>query len=648
MKKRKIVRICIETIFLSIFSIIFYNNQLNFLVLVLFFIVLIDNIYMFTNVCRNMNNDEIISKKIGESIYNNVNNIILPIAVIKENGEILWVNSRFSALENKSIIGKNIGSTIKGIDLKKVITPTESTSNQRLKYKGRTYDIQGHSISISKETFGIICLNDVSDLLIAGNDKESVLLLEIDNYTEAIDSVNEDDKPLLIAEIEKNIYSYAQKLKAMIKKYGTSKYVLTVQDKYIDEQIKDKFSILEDVSKVHKGNKLEPTISIGIGRGGATPQENSNYAKLAKELALGRGGDQVVIKNNEEIKFFGGNTKEIEKRTKVRARVVSNALEELIYESSKVYIIGHKNPDMDCFGSAVALSTVVERLGKKCSIILKDDIYPIQCFLNKLKKYDTYNDRFITLKKAEAELDNDTLLVVVDVHNKNYVSDINIVNRAKKKVIIDHHRRSANIIEGSILSYIEVFASSTSEMITEIIQYILEEPTIPQIEAEGLLAGIFMDTKNFTFKTGVRTFEAASFLRNLGADTIEVKKMFTDSLGDYLLIADIIKSAKIDKKNKVAIATYKDKNIDTVIIAKAADELVNISGIDASFVLATIGDDVSISGRSTTDINVQVILESLGGGGHMNIAGAKVCNSTIDEVIVQLKEAINKYIRIGE
>ena len=648
MNRLKIARICLEVVCLSFLSILFYYYNLGYLNLVLFFVVLIDNIYIISKLLKQGNRDTVISDNISKCIYDNVNNIVLPILVVKKNGEILWENNRFSYLEKSSVIGKNIGAIIKGIDLERIITATEIPSSQRLKYKNRIYDIEGNSITINRELFGVVYLNDVSDLLMCGNNKECVILLEIDNYSDVIESLDEDIKPLLIADIEKNIYSYAQDIKAMIRKYSSSKYVLTAQDKYIDDQIKEGFPILDIISNIHKGNKLEPTLSIGIGRGGATPQENSSFAKFAKELALGRGGDQVVVKNNDQIKFFGGNSKEIEKRTKVRARVVSNALEELIYESSKEYLIGHNNPDLDCFGSAVALSTVVEKLGKKCNIILQDDTNPIDYFLSKLKKIDTYKNRFISLKRAQEELDNNTLVIIVDVHNKGYVSDLNIVNSAKNKVIIDHHRRSPNMIEGAILNYIEVFASSTSEMITEIIQYILKKPAIPQIEAEGLLAGIYMDTKNFTFKTGVRTFEAASFLRDIGADTIEVKKMFTDNLEEYLLIADIIKSAQVDKKTKIAIATCKSKKIDTVIIAKAADELVNISGIDASFVLANIGKDVSISGRSTGDINVQVVLEALGGGGHMNIAGAKVYDSTLDEVIVQLKEAIKKYIRIGE
>lgn len=265
--------------------------------------------------------------------------------------------------------------------------------------------------------------------------------------------------------------------------------------------------------------------------------KNHNNANIAKELALGRGGDQVVVKTNDDIKFFGGNSKEIEKRTKVKARVIARALSELIRESSKVYIIGHKNPDMDCFGSAVGLASVVKQLGIGCKIILNNDITAIGYFLNKLNKESKYDDLFISVEEAKSDLDAQTLVIIVDVHNKSYVADLSLVDKVQRKVIIDHHRRSPDMIEHDILNYIEVYASSTSEMVTEIIQYMVDKPKLTRTEAEGLLAGIFMDTKGFSFKTGVRTFDAASFLKSLGADPIEIKKMFTDDLEDYLLIA---------------------------------------------------------------------------------------------------------------
>ena len=342
----------------------------------------------------------------------------------------------------------------------------------------------------------------------------------------------------------------------------------------------------------------------------------------ARELALGRGGDQVVIKNNEKISFFGGNTRELEKRTRVRARVISQALRELIFESSNILIMGHKNPDMDSFGAAVGLWSAIRQLGKSCNIIIDNDNNAIDYYMNKLKSDSKYDNLLISSIDAEKAINDKTLLIIVDVHNKGYVNNLSIVEKINRKIIIDHHRRSPDIIEGALLNYIEVYASSTSEMVTELIQYMLQKPRISKVEAEGLLGGIFMDTKGFQFKSGVRTFDAAAFLRSLGADTIEVKKMFTDSLGDYLLISDTIKSAEVHDNLAIAICPNEVNN--TVIVARAADELLGISGIDVCFVLCEINNAITISGRSTGEVNVQVILEELGGGGHMNMAGAKV------------------------
>ena len=359
---------------------------------------------------------------------------------------------------------------------------------------------------------------------------------------------------MLVAEVERDINAYAHKLKAMITKYDTNKYVFSVQDKYINQEIKCKFSILESISKIDRGNKLEVTLSIGVGRGGISPQENYNFASAAKELALGRGGDQAAVKNNDKIIFFGGNTREIEKRTRVRARVIAHALKGLIYESSNVFIVGHKSPDMDCFGSAIGIASVVKQLGKPCNIVLNNDTNAIEYYLNKIKEDSKYNNLLITSEEANKQITEKSLVIVVDVHNKSYTQEIAFVEKAQRKVIIDHHRRSPDIIEGAILTYIEVYASSTSEMVTELIQYMVEKPKLSKNEAEGLLAGIFMDTKGFSFKAGVRTFDAASFLRGLGADTIEVKKMFTDDLEDYLMIADTIRSAEVEDGIAIAIA----------------------------------------------------------------------------------------------
>ncbi len=646
MKRKNIIKRLLKPMLLIISSILLFSYDYIGIGIIIFAIYLVDNFYQLNLYWKKENDMNEFIKVMNEGISDNVLQFIYPLALIEEDGRLIWHNELFNTLKsNKEASEKNILSIARGLNLDSILKH-EDNLHQRLDINGKLYDVYATLIDMKdKKYLYLLSFNDITKLIDYETTQESVILIEVDNFSEVIDKTEESNRPLLVAEIERTINAYANNLKAMIKKYDTNKYVLSVQDKYIEDEIKQKFNIIEEVSKIDKGNKLEITLSMGIGKGGMSPLENYNNANIAKELALGRGGDQAVVKSNNDIKFFGGNSKEIEKRTKVKARVIARALGELIYESSNVYIMGHKNPDMDCFGASIGLASVVKQLGKTCNIILQKDTNAIDYYLGKIMKEPKYEDLFISLEDAKNNIENQTLLVILDVHNKSYVLDLSLVEKAERKVIIDHHRRSPDMIEHDILNYIEVYASSTSELITEIIQYMVEKPNITRLEAEGLLAGIFIDTKGFSFKTGVRTFDAASFLKSLGADPIEIKKMFTDDLEDYLLIAETIKSAEVENKTAIAIAP---KNLDTVIVAKAADELLNISGISVSFALGEVNNEIYISGRSLGDINVQVVLEALGGGGHMNIAGAKMTNMTMEEVLCKLKEAIKKYLRIGD
>ncbi|MBE6062024.1 MAG: DHH family phosphoesterase [Clostridium butyricum] len=631
---------------LIVFSIILFLCGYAELSIIILVICIINNLCKLNYYWEKEIRTDEFAKSINKEITDNILQFIYPLALIKEDGELIWYNKLFNSLKtNKEVNEKNILSIARGLNLQDILKHEENL-HQRLNINKKLYDVYATLIQKDENTYVyLLSFNDITKLIDYETTQEDIMLIEVDNLSEVLDTTEENSRPLLVAEIERMINSYANNLKAMIKKYDTNKYVLSIQDKYIEEEIKNKFKIIEDISKIYNGNQIEVTLSIGIGRGGVSPLENYNNANVAKEIALGRGGDQVAIKTNNSIKFFGGNTKEIEKRTKVKARVIARALSELIYESSNVYIIGHKNPDMDCFGAAVALSSIIKQLGKTCNIILNKETNAVDYYLNKLKKDDKYNELFTSSEEAKENMNDETLVIIVDVHNKSYIEDLSLVENARRKVIIDHHRRSPDMIEHDILNYIEVYASSTSEMVTEIIQYMVQRPNLSKTEAEGLLAGIFMDTKGFSFKTGVRTFDAASYLKSLGADPIEIKKMFNDDLKDYLLIAETIKSVEVNNNVAIAIAP---KNIDTVIVAKAADELLNISGINVSFVLGEINNDIYISGRSLGDINIQVVLESLGGGGHMNIAGAKMSDITMQEVVQKLKESMKKNLRIGE
>lgn len=626
----------------AIISFILNYYQIGLLIILIF---LIDNFYQLSIFWKKDIDEKNLIKEIDNAISDNLEaNLIIPIALMDQQGNIKWNNSMMNEIKSgDNLVDSNILSIARGIDIEKIRESTNET-HQRLILNNKVYDVYSNKVDYKKDLF-LIYFNSVDESKDKKKTNESVMLIEIDNISEALDTVEENLRPLIVAEIEQKLNSYGNRIEAMIKKYDKNKYILSVLDKYIDQEIESKFTILEEISKICKGNKLEITLSIGVGRGALTPNENYKFAVIAKELALGRGGDQVVVKNNDDIKIFGGNSKEIEKRTRVRARVVSHALKELIYESDNVFIVGHKNLDMDCFGSALALSTIVKKLGKKRSIVLGNDTFAIQPFFSKIKELEEYNDLFTTYEKAYKEITDNSLVIIVDVHNRNYVGNLDFVENAKRKVIIDHHRRSTDIVGDALLNYIEVYASSTSEMITEIIQYILDKPSVSVIEAEGLLAGIYMDTKGFSFKTGVRTFDAASFLRRMGAETTEVKKLFTDNLDEFIQIAETIKSAKIKNSTAIAVAP---NNSNTVIVAKSADELLNITGILAAFVVCDINGDIYISARSVGDINVQIVLESLGGGGHLNIAGVKISDKSVDEVLVMLKDAIEKYLKVGE
>lgn len=648
-KKLKRYSKLLMSIAITILVIILYYIKEFYLASIILIIYVACNAYLDIN--RELYDEKVntLTTKIKANINDNISNMSYPLALIDNEGNILWANKRLKEeLNLLDLQEQNILSIGRNLDLQKLLK-CDKDLKQRVKIKDSFYSIYATNISNENEIYVkqkyMVYFNEVSNLRDLHSTRESIMLIEVDNLSEALEVTDEANRPMLAAEVEKTINSYSKKLKAMIIKYEYNKYCLSVKDKYINDEINCKFSILDEISNIDRGNKLEVTLSIGVGRGGDNSQENYNNAMTAKELALGRGGDQVVIKNNEKISFFGGNTRELEKRTRVRARVIAQALRELIFESSNILIMGHKNPDMDSFGSAVGLWSAIRQLGKTCNVIIDNDINAIDYYMNKLKSDSKYDNLLISSVEAEKAINDKTLLIIVDVHNKGYVNNLSIVEKINRKIIIDHHRRSPDIIEGALLNYIEVYASSTSEMVTELIQYMLQKPRISKVEAEGLLGGIFMDTKGFQFKSGVRTFDAAAFLRSLGADTIEVKKMFTDSLEDYLLISETIKSAEV--YDNLAIAVCPSKVNNTVIVARAADELLGISGIDVCFVLCEINNAITISGRSTGEVNVQVILEELGGGGHMNMAGAKV-NGTTDEAVYMLKEAIKKHLELKE
>jgi cyclic-di-AMP phosphodiesterase len=577
-----------------------------------------------------------------------------PTMFLLENGEVIWYNESLALrLENNDIVGRNIKEIIKEFNIKLALEGKKS-EYKNVVFKDRVYNIyisiiQDYEINEDNNLI-VISFDDITDNINLinqiNNAKESVMLIEVDNLDEVIKTTEEDLRPQLIADIDRTINNYANGLKALIRKYSSNKYVLTTKDANIETEMNKKFDILDTIREVSSGNKLTVTLSIGVGRGGENPAQNHEFATIAKDLALGRGGDQCVVKSFEKVSFYGGKTKEVEKRTKVRARVIGHALLELINESSNVIIMGHHNPDMDCLGAAIGMYSTIRSLNKECYIVMDEPHDAVQYMLDRLDEDDNYKGTFININAVKNIKNDKSLLILVDVHNESYVLSMEVVDYFSRIVIIDHHRKTKDFIQGTMLSYVETYASSTSELITELIQYMVEKPKLREIEAVALLAGICLDTKNFCFKTGVRTFEAAAFLRRLGADTVDVKRIFSEALDIYITRADIIKTAKV--KSGIAVAKCPPEISNSVLTAQAADELLNITGIQASFVIAKIEEGTYISGRSLGEINVQVILEYLGGGGHLTMAAARIKNINQDEAEELLNDAIEKYLRKGE
>lgn len=635
------------TVILVSIIILFFQKQYSYGILLLILLAVLIVYFNFVYTYKNKkweNFISLVSNEISKSVIKSLEEGEIPILLIDRSGNIVWYNKvgKKTFIQNEKEI--NVIDLIGKAEYDDMINSEDKYFDVSI--NERKYNINKIPIKINQDGFNgdfkVLMFNDRTEIQKAELKMVSAMSLEIDNYDDLIKSIDTDKKPFLLAEIENKIYAYAHELKAIIRKYENSKYLFIVSDYYINDEIRKKFPIIEDIKDIHKGNTIEPTLSIGIGSKGDTPEENQDMARGAKELALGRGGDQVVIKTPDDLKFFGGNVKEVEKKSRVRSRVVANALKDLFRDSSKIYIMGHKNPDLDSFGASIGISTIARGLEKESHIILGDINENIDFMLEKFKKDAEYVNLFINEDEAKEQVDKTSdVLVIVDVHAKSYVLNADIIKMFDKVVVIDHHRRSTDQIEDVTLSYIENYASSASELVTELIQYSFDKPILKIIEAEALYVGISVDTKSFSVKTGVRTFDAAAFLKRQGVSTESVRQMFNYDIESYKRKAEIIENAVI--KNNIAISkVYNSDNL--LLSAQAADELSNFKNIKASFVLTEINENISINGRSAKDVNVQVILEELGGGGHMNMAGTTLYNTTMDAAYKMLTEAINKNI----
>ena len=581
-----------------------------------------------------------------------------PLIIMESNGNIIWRSSKFISEFKGFDINKYLNNFIEDIKLdikeiekdktkEKEISKYIELNNQNYKVLGKFVHSRKYDKKQKDKYMIMLYFIDETEMVKLKEEykdsKSCVTIIMIDNYEETMQQLESEEKPQVTAEIDKCIYEWTNKSNGVLIKSDRDRYIYLFEQRYFEKVKEDKFSILDKVKDIKTKENVQITLSIAISNDGMTDKEKYKSAQAAMDVVLGRGGDQAVIRENEIYKFYGGRAQEVEKRTKVKARVVAHALENLIKDASKVMIMGHTNPDIDSMGSSMGIYRLTRSLGKKAYIIDSTETNTLQSFKNDLAKEAEYEDILITKEVAEENIDKETLVVIVDTHKTTYVEAPELLNRTDKIVIIDHHRRSADYIENATLTFQEVYASSAAELVTELLQYAEVSVELKTIEAESLYAGIMMDTKNFTFKTGVRTFEAAAYLRKCGVNIIRVKKWFQSNLETFNKIATIVKKAEI-VNDTIAIATYEKKDKEaSLICAKAADELLTISDITASFVMGKTGNKISISGRSIGDINVQIILEKLGGGGHITLAGAQVEGMTMEETKQELINRIYEY-----
>ena len=575
----------------------------------------------------------------------------LPMVIFRpESDDIIWTNDRFLRLtgDREHLFDAKLSSVVPGFDTRWLLEGKNECPDH-VSFCGRRFVVYGHLVRTGDKGGGFLAttywvdvteLCETRDKYLASRPVMAVLLL--DNYEDLMKNLTENERSAIYSEINARLDAWVADTHGMLRRVERDRYYYIFEEQYLARFIEKKFDILDTIRQVSNPSGIAATFSIGVGKDGGSFQELMQFANLSIEMALSRGGDQAVVRNQFTFEFYGGRSKETEKRTKVKSRVMANALSALVADSSQVFIMGHKSPDNDCMGAAAGVCAIARKKGVPAHIIREAGSPPAKVLMDKLAHLEEYQDCFLSAQEALLLADNRSLVVVVDTNRPEQVQSLDLVQSCNRVAVIDHHRRAATYIEGAALNYHEPYASSASELVTELLQYIADPTDLTRAEAEALLAGIVLDTKNFTMRTGGRTFEAAAFLRRAGADTAEVKKLFQNDLEGTIAKYAIIQNAKLYRE-KIAIAVV-DHTVGRIVAAQAADELLNIIGIDTSFVLYPDGERVIISARSMGDTNVQVILEKLGGGGNAAAAGGQISGKSLSQVATELTQAIDQYL----
>ena len=575
----------------------------------------------------------------------------LPMIIFRpESDDIIWTNDRFLQLtgQREHLFDAKLSTLIPGFDTRWLMEGKSSCPSE-VSYGSRRFLVFGHLVRTGGRSGGFLATLywvDVTEFCLVRDEYRATrpvaAVLLLDNYEELMKNLTENERSALVSEIDSRLDAWVAHTGGLLRRYQRERYLFIFEEQYLSQFVEKKFDILDTIHQVVNPSGINASLSIGIGKDGENYQELLQFANLSIDMALSRGGDQAVIRNKFTFEFYGGRSKETEKRTKVKSRVMANALSSLISDSSQVFIMGHRFPDNDCLGAAAGVFALCRKNGVPVHIIREAGTPPAQELIDKLAQLPEYQDCFLSPQEALLIADTRSLAVVVDTNRPEQVQAEDLLKSCNRVAVIDHHRRAATYIEGAALNYHEPYASSASELVTELLQYVMEPNQLLRTEAEALLAGIVLDTKNFTMRTGGRTFEAAAFLRRSGADTAEVKKLYQNDLSGTIAKYSIIQNAKL-YRDHIAIAVA-NRPVGRVIAAQAADELLNIIGIDTSFVLAPDGERVVISARSMGDTNVQVVLEQLGGGGNAAAAGGQVSGKTLEQVTVELAQAIDRYL----
>ena len=602
--------------------------------------------------------------------YKGIQNTLLkeltvPYAIVLEDGHILWKNDRFAEITDAR--EKYLQKMIPQLNRGNFPKEDETRKELEVTYKERDYQVELRRISLEgfsesepmlqipkeKEYFIAVYMRDVTELnsYIRENEDQRLIagLIYIDNYDEVMESVEEVRQSLLVALIDRKINKYINDVDGIVKKLENDKYFFVVKKEGYRKFEADKFSLLEEVKQVNIGNARSATLSIGLGLNTATYALSYNYARMAIDLALARGGDQAVIKDCRGITYFGGKKEQTAKNTRVKARVKAEALREFIVAKDQVIVMGHKISDPDSFGACMGIYRAAVALEKKAHIVINDVSTSIRPLYDEIAQSSVYGkDIFLTSSEAMDYISDSAMVVVVDTNKPQMTECPELLKRSKTIAVLDHHRQSSTVIDNAVLSYIEPYSSSTCEMVAEVLQYIVDDIKVPSIEADCLYAGIMIDTRNFMNRTGVRTFEAAAYLRRCGADITRVRKMFRDDMESYRAKAEAMRLAEVYREQYAIAQCPSNIASPTVLAAQAANELLDISGIKASFVLTVYNGRIFLSARSIDEVNVQIIAEKLGGGGHINSAGAQFEHTNVEEAIAALKVTIDQMIEEGD